>query len=70
MYSRHLPPSIFVHDLYVVGPRPMVVVLVPVGSHNLRIEEEGMEFAAKKERGGTMATFEFFKQLYSFSGEV
>ena len=37
-------------DLYLVGPRPIVVVLVPVGSHNLRIEEEGMELAAKKGR--------------------
>ena len=48
--SRNLPPLIFVLDLYLVGPRPIVVVLVPVGSHNLRIEEEGMELAAKKGR--------------------
>ena len=47
----------------------MVVVLVPVGSHNPRIEEEGMEFAAKKGRGGTVATFDFFKHLYSCSVE-
>ena len=70
IYSRNLPPLIFVLDLYSVGPRPIVVVLVPVGSHNLRIEEEGMELAAKKGGPRAVATFDFFKYLYSCSGDV